>query len=425
MSHACGVDFGTSNSTVGWHRPGQSALLTLEQDKVTLPSVVFFNADEDEVNYGRAALTSYLAGYEGRLMRSMKSLLGTSLIEGQTEVQGRALPFRQLLAHYIAELKRRAEQSAGQTFSQAVFGRPVHFIDDDRNADRIAQNTLEDIALAVGFKEISFQYEPIAAAIDYESRIEREELVLIADIGGGTSDFSLVRLSPERSKQTDRHNDILGNGGVHIGGTDFDKYLSLTQIMPLLGLGGKLANGTEVPSGHYFNLATWHTINLLYSQKVTREMQDIYRDANNDDLRIRLERFLFLLDQRDGHWLAIKAEEAKIMLSDQDSISLNLERLRNKTGAALECVLTLEQHGFQTAIAHLMEQVAMTIQKVVDDAGISMADIDTVFFTGGSSGVRGLRQRIAAMVPNAKKVEGDLFGSIGAGLGLDAHRRFA
>ncbi|AZP11961.1 Hsp70 family protein [Undibacterium parvum] len=425
MSHACGVDFGTSNSTVGWHRPGQSALLTLEQDKVTLPSVVFFNADEDEVNYGRAALTSYLAGYEGRLMRSMKSLLGTSLIEGQTEVQGRALPFRQLLAHYIAELKRRAEQSAGQTFSQAVFGRPVHFIDDDRNADRIAQNTLEDIALAVGFKEISFQYEPIAAAIDYESRIEREELVLIADIGGGTSDFSLVRLSPERSKQTDRHNDILGNGGVHIGGTDFDKYLSLTQIMPLLGLGGKLANGTEVPSGHYFNLATWHTINQLYSQKVTREMQDIYRDANNDDLRIRLERFLFLLDQRDGHWLAIKAEEAKIMLSDQDSISLNLDRLRSKTGAALECVLTLEQQGFQTAIAHLMEQVALTIQKVVDDAGVNMADIDTVFFTGGSSGVRGLRQRIAAMVPNAKKVEGDLFGSIGAGLGLDAHRRFA
>ncbi|MFZ6748871.1 Hsp70 family protein [Undibacterium sp. Ren11W] len=425
MSHACGVDFGTSNSTVGWHRPGHSALLTLEQDKFTLPSVVFFNADEDEVNYGRAALTSYLAGYEGRLMRSMKSLLGTSLIEGQTEVQGRALPFRQLLGHYIAELKRRAEQSAGQTFSQAVFGRPVHFIDDDKNADRIAQNTLEDIALAVGFKDISFQYEPIAAAIDYESRIEREELVLIADIGGGTSDFSLVRLSPERSTHTERHSDILGNGGVHIGGTDFDKYLSLTQIMPLLGLGGKLANGTEVPSGHYFNLATWHTINLLYTQKVTREMQDIYRDANTDDLRIRLERFLFLLEQRDGHWLAIKSEEAKIMLSDQDRISLHLDRLRSKTGAALECVLNLEQQGFQAAITHLMEQIAQTIQKVLDDAGVTAAEIDTVFFTGGSSGVRGLRQRIAAMVPGAKKVEGDLFGSIGAGLGLDAHRRFA
>jgi hypothetical chaperone protein len=424
MSHACGVDFGTSNSTVGWHRPGQPALLTLEQDKFTLPSVVFFNADEDEVNYGRAALTSYLAGYEGRLMRSMKSLLGTSLIDGQTEVQGRALPFRQLLAHYIGELKRRAEQSAGQSFTQAVFGRPVHFIDDDRKADRIAQDTLEEIARSVGFKDIQFQYEPIAAAIDYESRINQEELVLIADIGGGTSDFSLLRLSPERSTQIERHNDILGNGGVHIGGTDFDKYLSLTQVMPLLGLGGKLSNGTEVPSAHYFNLATWHTINLLYSQKVAREMQDIYRDANNDDLRTRLERFLHLLDQRDGHWLAIKAEEAKIMLSDQDSISLQLERLRSKTQSQLECVLTLDQAGFQSSISHLMEQIAVTIQKVLDDAGVTAADIDTVFFTGGSSGVRGLRERIAAMVPDAKRVEGDLFGSIGAGLGLDAHRRF-
>ncbi|MDO8652123.1 MAG: Hsp70 family protein [Undibacterium sp.] len=425
MLHACGVDFGTSNSTVGWHKAGQPALLTLEQDKVTLPSVVFFNADEDEVNYGRAALASYLAGYEGRLMRSMKSLLGTSLIDGQTEVQGRALPFRQLLAYYIGELKRRAEHSAGQQFSQAVFGRPVHFIDDDRAADQIAQNTLEEIARAVGFKDIEFQYEPIAAAIDYESRIDREELVLIADIGGGTSDFSLVRLSPERSKNTDRHSDILGNGGVHIGGTDFDKYLSLTQVMPLLGLGGRLANGTEVPSAHYFNLATWHTINLLYSQKVARELQDIYRDANNDDLRTRLERFLYLLEQRDGHWLALKSEEAKIMLSDQDSVILTLDRLRSKTQASLECVLKLEQQGFQLSIAHLMDQIENTINQVLSSAGVVAADIDTVFFTGGSSGVRGLRQRIGAMVPDAKKVEGDLFGSIGAGLGLDAHRRFA
>ncbi len=428
MLQACGVDFGTSNSTVGWHQPGQagqSALLTLEDDKYTLPSVVFFNADEDEVNFGRAALASYLAGYEGRLMRSMKSLLGTSLIDGQTEVQGRALPFRQLLASYIGELKSRAEKSSGQAFTQAVFGRPVHFIDDDRKADRVAEDTLKQIARSVGFTEVEFQYEPIAAAIDYESRIDKEELVLIADIGGGTSDFSLVRLSPERSQHTNRQSDILGNGGVHIGGTDFDKYLSLTQVMPLLGLGGILNNGTEVPSAHYFNLATWHTINLLYSQKVTRELQEIYRDTGNSDLRIRLERFLHLLEQRDGHWLAIKAEEAKIMLSDQDRVSLHLDRLRSKTQGALECILTLEQTDFQSSIAHLMDQIETAIRQVCIGAGVTAGEIDTVFFTGGSSGVRGLRQRISAMLPEAKKVEGDLFGSIGAGLGLDAFRRFS
>ncbi|MBK1888424.1 Hsp70 family protein [Undibacterium sp. 14-3-2] len=424
MSQACGVDFGTSNSTVGWHRGAQSVLLALEQDKLTLPSVIFFNAEEHEVSYGRAALANYLAGYEGRLMRSMKSLLGTSLIDGQTEVMGKPLAFRDLLSQFIGELKKRAEQSAGQSFEHAVFGRPVHFIDDNRQADQIAQNTLEDIAHAVGFKEVHFQFEPIAAAFDYESRIEKEELVLIADIGGGTSDFSLVRLAPERAHLLDRRDDILGNGGIHIGGTDFDKYLSLTHIMPLLGLGGRLANQTDVPSSYYFNLATWHTINLAYTQKVWRELQDVYRDIQSSDVRQRFERLLNLVEDRDGHWLAIKSEEAKILLSDQDAINLPLERLRSKP-VSVPCSLILEQEGLQSAIGHLSRDIAQAVAKVLQQAGIRPDQVDTVFFTGGSSGVRGLRQQIAAIVPNARKVEGDLFGSIGAGLGLDAARRFA
>ena len=129
MANACGVDFGTSNSTVGWSRPGHSALLQLEDGKVTLPSVVFFNADEEQVYYGRAALANYLQGYEGRLMRSLKSLLGTSLIDDQTEVMGKALPFRSLLTQFIAELKDRAEKAAGREFTSVVMGRPVYFVD--------------------------------------------------------------------------------------------------------------------------------------------------------------------------------------------------------------------------------------------------------------------------------------------------------
>jgi hypothetical chaperone protein len=110
MGYACGVDFGTSNSTVGWVRPGQPVMLGLEDGKTTLPSVVFFNADDEEVTFGRAALAGYLAGYEGRLMRSLKSLLGTSLIDGQTEVGGRALPFRiaAVAVHRRGQAPRRA-----------------------------------------------------------------------------------------------------------------------------------------------------------------------------------------------------------------------------------------------------------------------------------------------------------------------------
>jgi hypothetical chaperone protein len=415
MTNACGVDFGTSNSTVGFQRPGHPLLLPLEAEKATLPSVVFFNADDDLVSYGRAALADYLAGHEGRLMRSLKSLLGTSLIDGQTEVQGRALPFRELLAHFVRELKRRAEQAAGQDFTQAVFGRPVHFIDDDSKADRVAQDTLLDIAHSAGFREVVFQYEPIAAAFDYESGIDREELVLIADIGGGTSDFSLVRLSPERARRAERRDDILATGGVHIGGTDFDKYLSLSSAMPLLGLGTRLTNNNEVPSSYYFNLATWHTINFVYTQKVWRELQDVARDARERD---KLARLLKLVEQRDGHWLALKVEEGKIALSESPAADLHLDRISR------DLSLPLQRADFDAAIAHLVADIEKTVSSLLRDAGVRAQAVDTVFFTGGSSGVQMLRQKIAALLPAARCVEGDLFGSIGAGLALDAARKF-
>jgi hypothetical chaperone protein len=415
MAIACGVDFGTSNSTVGWVRPGHPVMLGLEEGKTTLPSVVFFNADDDEVTYGRAALADYLAGYEGRLMRSMKSLLGTSLIDGQTEVGGRALPFRMLLAQFIGELKKRSERAAGREFTSAVFGRPVYFIDDSKDNDKLAEDTLAEVARSVGFKDIAFQFEPIAAAFDYESQIDREELVLIADIGGGTSDFSLVRLSPERAKKAERRDDILANGGVHIGGTDFDKYLSLSSIMPLLGYGSRLRNNSEVPSSYFFNLATWHTINQVYTKKMWTQLSDLIRDSAEQEKLGRLQR---LIDERAGHWLAMKAEEGKIALSADAVVQLELDRL------APPVTLELRRELFDGAIDHLVGSVETTVQNLLRDAGVTPQDVDTVFFTGGSSGVRKLRERIGAVLPAARKVEGDLFGSIGAGLALDAVRKF-
>jgi hypothetical chaperone protein len=405
MANACGVDFGTSNSTVGWARPGQTSLLALEDGKATLPSVVFFNADDEQVRYGRAALADYLEGYEGRLMRSLKSLLGTSLMDGQTEVAGRALPFRQLLSHFIGELRRRAQQQAGREFTSAVLGRPVFFVDDDPAADRLAEDTLAEIARAAGFTEIGFQYEPIAAAFDYESRIDKEELVLIADIGGGTSDFSLVRLGPDRAQRIDRRDDILATGGVHIGGTDFDKYLSLASVMPLLGHGSTLVSGAPMPSSYYFNLATWHTINQAYTRKSIVQLEDLARDAAEP---AKLARLRNLIDERAGHWLAIQVEEAKIGLSADPVVELDLDRLAPP----------------ERLQAGLVDQVGATVQRLLAEAGVAAERVDTVFFTGGSSGVSSLRERIAAIVPQARRVEGDLFGSIGAGLAIDAARKF-
>lgn len=414
-ARACGIDFGTSNSTVGWLRPGVHSLLPLEDGRPTLPSAVFFNADEDSTCFGRAALAEYLDGYEGRLMRALKSLLGSSLIDGHTEVLGRALRFRDLLATFICELKLRAEAEAGRNFDQAVFGRPVHFVDDDETADRKAQDTLEAIARQVGFREVSFQFEPIGAALHYELSLEHEELVLIADIGGGTADFSLVRLSPERARQAERREDLLGNAGVHVGGTDFDRALSLECVMPLLGYRGKMKNGAEIPSSIFFQLATWHTINFAYSRQAWADLQHIYRDAV---AREELDRLSRLVSRREGHWLALQVEQAKIDLSTAPAAELVLDRL----GAGL--THSIGRDDFALATAALIDRVAQTVGALLRDAGLGHECIDTVYFTGGGSAVPQLRARIAGELPGARCVEGDLYGSIGAGLAVEAARRY-
>jgi len=414
-ARACGLDFGTSNSTVGCVRPGRETLLPLEEDKVTLPSVVFFNADDGRTYFGRAALQEYLSGYDGRLMRSMKSLLGSRLLDGRTEVHGRSLLFRDLLSQFIGELKRRADAQGGRAFEHVVLGRPVYFVDDDPAADRMAETTLAEIARSVGFKEVSFQYEPIAAAFHYETGIQREELVLVVDIGGGTSDFSLVRLSPQRAELADRREDLLANGGVHIGGTDFDRLFSLASVMPLFGFRSLLKSQREIPSRIYYDLATWHSINAAYTYRVLTEQKRFALDSQAPE---KTGRLLTLIEKRAGHWLANEVEQAKIALSDHEHTTLALDRI--ETG--LQQRLTRDE--FDAATTGLVAKIEAKLAELLRDAGVAPDRIDTIFFTGGASGVPQLRRRIAAMLPQARPVEGDLFGSIGAGLAIEAARRY-
>nr|WP_322938742.1 Hsp70 family protein [Pseudomonas sp. s4] len=414
-ARACGIDFGTSNSTVGWLRPGQDSLLPLEDGKITLPSVIFFNTEERRPVYGRLALHEYLEGYEGRLMRSLKSLLGSKLLKSETTVLGSALPFKDLLGFFIGELKKRAEAQAGRPFEEVVLGRPVFFVDDDPAADQEAQNTLVSVAHKLGFKDVSFQYEPIAAAFDYESNLDREELVLIVDIGGGTSDFSLVRLAPERHHLAERQDDILATGGVHIGGTDFDKQLSLAGVMPLFGYGSRMKSDAFMPTSYHLNLATWHTINALYAQKTQLALQNMRYDIVD---ATGIDRLFGLIEQRAGHWLAMQVEESKIALSEQDARPIDLSRV--EPGLVAELTRPL----FENAIEPLLERIRASLTQLLSDAGISADQVDTLFFTGGSSGVPALRQSVAAMLPNARSVEGNTFGSIGSGLAIEAKKRY-
>ncbi|MGR3993946.1 Hsp70 family protein [Pseudomonas sp. 1121_17] len=414
-ARALGIDFGTSNSTVGWHRPDAESLIALEQGKITLPSVVFFNIEERRPVYGRLALHEYLEGYEGRLMRSLKSLLGSKLIKHDTSVLGTALPFKDLLGMFIGELKKRAEADADRSFEQVVLGRPVFFVDDDPAADQEAEDTLADVARKIGFKDVSFQYEPIAAAFDYESGISREELVLIVDIGGGTSDFTLIRLSPDRHHLAERQSDILATGGVHIGGTDFDKQLSLQGVMPLFGYGSKMKSGALMPTSYHLNLATWHTINAVYSQKSQLALGNMRYDIED---ALGIDRLFKLIEQRAGHWLAMEIEASKIELTDQPSRQIDMRRVEP------ELTVELTRALFEDAIGSLLQRVRGSVSELLNKAGVTESQVDTVFFTGGSSGIPALRNSVAAMLPNARHVEGNIFGSIGSGLAIEARKRY-
>src|ERR1700734_2657 len=193
----CGLDFGTSNTRLGIIVNKVPELAALEGEHSAIPSAIFYGGD-GAVLIGRKAIEAYVEGAPGRLMRSLKSVLGTALIDETTRVGRERTSFRDVIAYYLGAVKRRAEQATGRELRDVVHGRPVHFVDNAPDADRKAEQTLREIAREIGFDDGTFQFEPIAAALDYERHISAEEVALIADIGGGTSDFSIVRLGPQR-----------------------------------------------------------------------------------------------------------------------------------------------------------------------------------------------------------------------------------
>lgn len=417
---ACGLDFGTSNTTLGCIALGSTVdhapvLVPLESGEVTIPSAIFYERDGAAL-IGRKAIDAYVDGSPGRLMRSLKSVLGTSLIDETTQVGRERRTFRDVIAYYLGAVKRRAEQAAGHEFRNVVHGRPVHFVDDAPDADRKAEATLREIVSGIGFDHVTFQFEPIAAALDYERQIAKEEIALIADIGGGTSDFSIVRLSPERHRKADRQSDILANDGVRIGGTDFDRQLSLGVLMPLFGYGSAMKRaGLDAPSIYFHDLATWSSINRMYEPRVTSEIRHVRQEAAQPKL---FDRLLRVLEQQRGHTLAMDIENAKISLSDQRQADFSLSWVEQGLGVAIS------QADLVRHTRELAARVAARIKICLDQARLAAEDIDAVFLTGGSVRLAHVRRAIVQSVPAAQVVEGDTFGAVGKGLTIEAAQRF-
>lgn len=415
---ACGLDFGTSNSALGVWRSGAAALAPVEGASTLIPSAIFFDFEQHgRVLYGREAVDTYIGEHDGRLMRALKTILGSPLIDEATAVGRRRIKLTEVVEMFVSHLKTKAEEFAGAEITQVVHGRPVRFVDGDDVADARAQSVLEDIAHRVGFRDVLFEYEPIAAAYHYEETAPGEEIVLVADIGGGTSDFSVIRIGPERRGRLDRRDDLLGNSGVRIGGTDFDTRLNIDAVMPLLGLGTQLTTkDLPMPKAIYYELATWATINFAYNHRTEREVRELLAVSVEPD---RVKRLLKTIRRHLGHRIAFAVEDAKIALSETERAALPLDFLE----AGLRANAT--QRGFEHAIADKTNALTRMASLCINKAGIKADAVQTIFFTGGSSRVPAVREAIRKAAPQANVAAGSDFLSVALGLTREAQRRFA
>ena len=414
---ACGLDFGTSNSALGVVRNGVPELAPVEHGQTLIPSAIFFDFEtHGRVLVGSEAIAAYVRQHDGRLMRALKTILGSPLIDESTAVGRRRMPLTEVVELFVRELKRRAEEALNIELDRVVHGRPVRFVDGDDAADAKAQATLEGIAKRAGFREIIFEFEPIAAAYHYEETAVREEVVLVGDIGGGTSDFSVIRIGPDRAKSADRRGDILANAGIRIGGTDFDTLLSVDAVMPLLGLGTRLVDkDLPMPRATYFELATWATINFAYTYKTEREVRELLARACEP---LKVGRLLKTIRRRLGHRIAFAVEDAKIALSGASEIVIPLEFLENSLAANASLA------DFERAVREKTERLRSLALACIASAGLRPSDIHTVFLTGGSSRVPAVRAAIASAAPGSAVRTGSDLLSVALGLTRQADRRF-
>ncbi|HXH55571.1 MAG TPA: Hsp70 family protein [Gammaproteobacteria bacterium] len=413
----CGLDFGTSNSTIGVYTGNNITMVPLDQGKPIIRSAIFFDFEAGGCQFGQQGVTDYLSGVHGRLMMSLKSVLGSSLMDEATSIQHRRISYRDILGYFLQHIKQQAETTLGHELTKIVLGRPVRFHDQDDVKDRLAQDTMESVVRKLGFKTVLFQYEPIAAALTYEQTITREQLALIVDLGGGTSDFSVIRLRPGMENR-DRLQDVLANNGIHIGGTDFDTELSLKAIMPELGLGSEMrgmSGNIQVPNSYYYDLTTWHTINSLYTHRTRSELHTIKNLALDPK---NITRLINVIEKQAGHKVLNEVEQGKCLLSNAEQVNLDFQFIEK------EFFLNLQRKMFEDFIKNKVEELAQVVLKTISDSGIKTGDIDSIFFTGGSTQIPMIRSSILEHFPNAEIVQGDVFSSVGKGLIIDAKRKF-
>lgn len=405
MDLTIGVDFGTSNSAAGFSVNGRPWLVELEPGEKTLPTAVFFDV-KGGMRIGSAANRALIEGEEGRYMRALKSVLGTPLLRETRLIGGKRQSLLDVIALFLGTLKSRAEAELRQPVTGVVSGRPVHFHSGDAAKDAQAERDLHEAYRLAGFADIRFLPEPVAAAYAAPD-LHMGEIGLVVDIGGGTSDFTLFRKSTGQVE-------ILASHGIRLGGTHFDRTLSLAHAMPLLGAGTEvnraLAEGRlPVPAALFNDLATWQMIPFLYTRDTISLARDLHRHAVEPE---KLARLVEVLEAELGHDVAFAVEAAKIAANGGATAAVDLSLVE----AGLSAPLMPEDlaQDLQSFRAELTTAIHHTLAM----AEVPPEAVGAVAYVGGSSLMRVVDAAVTTALPNARAMRDNAFTAVADGLSL-------
>ncbi|WP_312527802.1 Hsp70 family protein [Paracoccus sp. (in: a-proteobacteria)] len=404
------IDFGTSNSAAAICENGVLRRIPIARGEETLPTAVFFPARGGAMQIGQDAVEALIDGDEGRFMRALKSILGTTLFHDRRLIGGKRRTLSEIVTAFLATLKSRAEAETGLSFSRALSGRPVHFHSSDPERDQRAEDDLRACYLAAGFEEVTFMFEPEAAALASHQLSRADALGLIVDIGGGTSDFSVFR-------SRDNRVEIIASHGLRLGGTDFDHAVSMAHAMPLLGHGTELRRTfgeglLPVPNAIFQDLSNWAKIPFLYNRDTQRLVEDLIKHAVEPTKMTRLGD---VIADELGHELAFSVEKGKIAANShgQDA-QIAMGYIERGLTAPITAI------SMNAALSSYRQQLHLAMQETLDMAQVGRDDIASVILVGGSSLMELVASEAATVCPRAEISMSQAFTAVVDGLALAA-----
>jgi hypothetical chaperone protein len=427
-----GIDFGTTNSAVAMLQPGrelQLARFSFRGEGIpSCRSVLYFEQSKTASGQRRVhgysgpeGIERYLDAEEkGRLIQSLKSHLSSHSLTG-TEVFGRRHRLEELVTRILSDLRKWAEEQFMQPVTRATVGRPVRFVGaESEEEDDFAVSRLREAFAAAGFEEVDFELEPVAAAVAYEATLDREELILIGDFGGGTSDFSLLRVGPEVRKRGRRPEDMLGNSGVGVAEDAFDARLVRKLVSPALGSNSEARSLNKVlpavPAWIYAHLERWHYLSFLR----TNNVREILKSARIRALEPeKIEALIAVIEGDLGYQLHQAVQSVKFELSQNESAKFTFRD--GPSGAStVDLCIPITRAQFKSWIAEDLAAIEHSVDALLKSAGVHPREVDRVFLTGGSSFVPAVRRIFITRFGEDRIRGGNEFTSVAQGLALRA-----